>query len=146
MTDGNGDTHRGTCFCGGVEIEVSGAPAEMGFCHCRSCRSWSGGPVAAFLLYPKENVRVTRGEDKLAGFNKRGFSDRRWCADCGGHVLVYHPTLPITDVHAATVPSVDFRPAVHLNYAETVLPMQDGLPKLRDLPAEIGGSGETVPE
>mgnify|MGYP006899058352 CR=1 FL=1 len=28
--------------------------------------------------------------------------------------------------------------------AETVLPMKDGLPKLKDFPAEFGGSGETV--
>jgi hypothetical protein len=41
---------------------------------------------------------------------------------------------------------VAFAPAVHLNYAEAVLPMKDGLPKLRDFPAAAGGSGETVPE
>jgi hypothetical protein len=35
---------------------------------------------------------------------------------------------------------------VHVNYAETVLPMKDGLPKLRDFPAAFGGSGEMVPE
>ena len=46
----------------------------------------------------------------------------------------------------ATIPSVEFRPGVHVNYAETVLPMKDGLPKLRDFPAELGGSGVVVPE
>jgi hypothetical protein len=30
--------------------------------------------------------------------------------------------------------------------AETVPPMKDGLPKLRDFPAEAGGSGEVMPE
>jgi hypothetical protein len=39
-----------------------------------------------------------------------------------------------------------FRPTVHLNYAETVLPMKDGLPKLKDFPVEAGGSGEAIPE
>jgi hypothetical protein len=28
----------------------------------------------------------------------------------------------------------------------SVLRMKDGLPKLRDFPAELGGTGETVPE
>ena len=37
-------------------------------------------------------------------------------------------------------------PGVHVNYAETVLPMRDGLPKLKDFPAEFGGSGEMLPE
>jgi hypothetical protein len=27
-----------------------------------------------------------------------------------------------------------------------VLPMKDGLPKLKDFPSELGGSGETMPE
>lgn len=59
------DTGRcsGTCFCGAVEIEVSGEPVAMGYCHCASCR----------------------------------------------HV-------------------------------------RDGLPKMKDMPKEMGGSGETIPE
>jgi hypothetical protein len=39
-----------------------------------------------------------------------------------------------------------FKPTVHLNYAEAVLPMRDGLPKLKDFPAEVGGSGEAISE
>ena len=50
------------------------------------------------------------------------------------------------DIAPATLPGLDFKPAVHLNYEETVLPMKDGLPKLRDFPAEVGGTGETMPE
>jgi hypothetical protein len=33
---------------------------------------------------------------------------------------------------------------LHVNYAETVLPMRDGLPKVKDFPAEMGGSGEII--
>ena len=47
---------------------------------------------------------------------------------------------------AAILPTLKFRPGVHVNYAETVLPMRDGLPKLKDFPAELGGSGEQVAE
>ncbi len=52
----------------------------------------------------------------------------------------------MVDIAPATIPSLAFKPAVHLNYVETVLPMKDGLPKLRDFPAEVGGSGESLPE
>ena len=58
----------------------------------------------------------------------------------------YHPLMGVVDVYAATIPGVKFTPAVHVNYAETVLPMKDGLSKLRDFPAELGGSGAVVPE
>ena len=44
------------------------------------------------------------------------------------------------------MPGIDFKPVVHLNYAEAVLPMKDGLPKLRDFPAQAGGSGATIAE
>jgi hypothetical protein len=50
------------------------------------------------------------------------------------------------DVYAATIPTLAFTPGVHINYAETVLPMRDGLPKFKDVPAEFGGSGETIAE
>lgn len=140
------DTHRGTCFCGAVGIEVTGAPVEMGYCHCSSCRAFSGGPVNAFTLWKPEDVKVTKGAEFLGRYNKTEFSDRRFCTKCGGHVMVHHPGLGLTDVYAAIIPTLKFKPAVHLNYAETVLPMKDGLPKLRDFPAQVGGSGETVPE
>jgi hypothetical protein len=57
-----------------------------------------------------------------------------------------HAGLGLIDVYAGVIPTVAFKPAVHLNYEETVLPMKDGLPKLKDFPKEIGGSGEPVPE
>lgn len=64
----------------------------------------------------------------------------------GGHIMTNHPPLGLVDVFSATLPTLDFQPAVHVNYAETVLPMKDGLPKLKDFPKEFGGSGEAVPE
>ena len=140
------DTHTGTCFCGTVEVEVTGAPEAMGYCHCSSCRSWSAGPVNAFTLWKPENVRVTRGSESIGHFQKTGMSDRQFCTRCGGHVMADHPPLGLTDVYAATIPSVAFVPGVHVNYAESVLPMKDGLPKLKDFPSEFGGSGETMPE
>ena len=60
--------------------------------------------------------------------------------------MASHPPLNMVDVFAATIPDLAFVPVVHVNYGETVLRMKDGLPKLKDFPAEFGGSGETVPE
>ena len=139
-------TYKGQCFCGTVQIEVAGAPAAMGYCHCRSCRSWSGGPVNAFTLWEPSAVKVTAGADKVVTYQKTPLSQRQFCKKCGGHLMTNHPPLKLVDVFAATLPTLKFAPAVHVNYAETVLPMRDGLPKLKDFPKEFGGSGETVPE
>jgi hypothetical protein len=139
-------THVGSCFCGAVKLEVTGAPEAMGFCHCRSCRSWSGGPVNAFSLWKPDAVKVTAGADQLATFAKTPMSERKYCKKCGGHLMANHPPLGLVDVFSATLPTLAFKPGVHVNYAETVLRMRDGLPKLKDFPAELGGSGEALPE
>ncbi|HTI03555.1 MAG TPA: GFA family protein [Acidisoma sp.] len=136
----------GSCFCGTVTLEATGDPAAMGYCHCRSCRSWSGGPVNAFTLWKPDAVRVTAGADNVATFQKTPLSQRQYCSSCGGHLMTVHPTFGLIDVFAATIPTLAFVPGVHVNYAESVLPMKDGLPKMKDFPAELGGSGEMMAE
>jgi hypothetical protein len=140
------DTHSGTCYCGTVEIEVTGQPEGMGYCHCSACRSYTGTPVNAFTLWKPANVKITKGEDSLGRFKSSEMSVRRFCTKCGGHVMTDHPGLGLIDVFAGIIPTMPFQAGVHLNYEETVLPMKDGLPKLKDFPVEIGGSGEAMPE
>ncbi|MDL0429948.1 GFA family protein [Marinobacter sp. TBZ242] len=137
---------RGSCFCGTVEIEVRGVPEAMGYCHCESCRHWSAGPVNAFTLWKPEAASVIQGEDKLGTYRKTSQSYRKWCRICGGHVLTDHPSLGLVDVYAAIIPDVKFSPGVHVHYQERVLPVRDGIVKFRDVPAEMGGSGETMPD
>ena len=139
-------SYVGRCFCGAVEIEVTGAPEAMGYCHCNSCRSWSAAPVNAFTLWKSEAVKVKSGAEHVATFEKTAFSQRKHCKLCGGHLMAGHQPVGLIDVYAATIPALKFVPAVHVNYAETVLPMKDGLPKLKDFPAELGGSGVVLPE
>jgi hypothetical protein len=138
--------YRGKCFCGAVEIKVEGEPVAMGYCHCGSCRSWSAGPVNAFTLWQPQAVMFTKGEDKVGEFHKSTRSYRKWCKACGGHLLTDHPEFKLVDVYAATIPDFPFKPGVHVNYGDTVLRMKDGLPKFKDFPAEMGGSGQAVPE
>jgi hypothetical protein len=138
--------YKGECFCQSVRIEAVGEPEAMGYCHCRSCRSWSGGPVNAFTLWRPDAVKITAGAEQVGTFAKTPMSERQYCTKCGGHLMTVHPSLGLIDVFAATLPALKFRPGVHVNYAETVLPMRDGLPKLKDFPAELGGSGEQIAE
>jgi len=139
-------TYKGTCFCGAVEIAVMGEPALMGYCHCDSCRHWSAGPVNAFTLWKPDAVKYTKGGDNVLTYNKTEFSFRKSCKSCGGHLLTEHPTFGLTDVYAAIIPDLPFKPAVHVNYQDTVLHIKDGLPKFKDFPKEAGGSGDMLPE
>ena len=140
------ETYSGTCFCGAVVVEVTGAPEAMGYCHCNSCRSWSAAPVNAFTLWKPGAVKVTKGEEHVGTYNKTELSFRKYCRLCGGHVMTDHPTFGLIDVYAATIPSFPYSPGLHVNYGEKVLAIRDGLPKFKDFPEAFGGSGEMVAE
>ena len=142
----NRESYKGSCFCGAVEFTVSGEPAAMGYCHCESCRHWSAGPVNAFTLWSPEAVKITQGADNIETYNKTPQSSRKWCKTCGGHIFTEHPEMGLTDVYAAVLPQLPFQPGVHVNYQESVLHVRDGLPKMKDVPAEMGGSGDTLAE
>ena len=136
---------KGSCFCGAVKFSMSGEPAAMGYCHCTSCRHWSASPVNAFVLWRSDAVKVTQGADQIGSYSKTPKSIRKWCKACGGHIFTEHPAWGLTDVYAGVTPELAFKAGVHVNYQETVLRMQDDLPKMKDLPKEMGGSGATLP-
>ena len=52
----------------------------------------------------------------------------------------------LTDVYAAILPKLKFQPGLRVHYQETVLQLKDGLPKQKDVPKELGGSGVTLAE
>ena len=142
----NDITYKGRCFCGSIELAVTGEPAGMGYCHCSSCREWAAAPVNAFTLWKPENVSVTKGEEFIGVFHKTEQSHRKFCTNCGGHIMTAHPPFDLVDVYASIIPGIRFKPGVHVHYGEKVIPMKDGLPKFKDLPSDFGGSGETVAE
>jgi hypothetical protein len=139
-------SYTGGCFCGAVQFKVTGAPVAMGYCHCDSCRHWSAGPVNGFTLWKPEAFTVTKGESNIGTFNKTPQSMRKWCKTCGGHIFTDHPTFGMVDVYSAVLPEFPFKPSVHLFYAESKLRIKDGLPKCKDVPKEMGGSGELLAE
>ena len=142
------DIHTGGCLCGEVTFAVTGDPIAMGYCHCASCRGWLAAPVHQFTMWPEGSVAVTAGADAVTTFLKTPdtISHRQFCTKCGGAVMIRHPTLGAIDIPAANFDSLEFVPALHVNYAETVVPIKDGLPNMKGFPAEFGGTGETIPE
>jgi hypothetical protein len=140
------ESYTGHCFCGAVSIELTGEPNVMGYCHCTDCASWAGAPINAFSLWAPESVKVTAGADKLASFAKTEASYRKFCSDCGGHVMSEHPALGMIDVYLNVVPDKPHEPTLHIFYAEKTVSVADGLPKYADMPTEFGGSGNTLPD
>ncbi|MEM7009709.1 MAG: GFA family protein [Thermodesulfobacteriota bacterium] len=139
-------TYEGSCFCGDVEIKVTGEPIAMGYCHCEDCRKWAAAPVNAYTLWEPNSVKFIKGQDNTITYHKTDKSYRVACKTCGGHILTDHKAMDIFDVYASIIPEFNFEPVIHVHYQETVLRIKDGLPKFKDLPAEVGGSGELIEE
>jgi hypothetical protein len=102
--------------------------------------------VNAFTLWKPDDVRITQGVENIGTYNKTPHSYRKWCKICGGHIFTKHPGMGLTDVSAAVIPDLPFKAGVHVHYQETVLPIRDGVTKLKDLPKEMGGSGARMSE
>jgi hypothetical protein len=134
------------CMCGAVQLQLTGEPPVMAFCHCDSCRGWLGAPIHAASLWPAANVKITQGADKLGLYKRTEASHRKFCTSCGTPVLVEHPAIGMVDVPAGRIPALDYKPGLHVHYGEKVLAVRDGLPKFKDFPKDFGGSGDVVPE
>ena len=139
-------TYKAVCFCGAVELRLSGDPIIMGYCHCDSCKSWSAAPVSTFTLWSPDSVEIIKGADNILTYNKTERSYRKSCKTCGGHLLNEFKPMALLDVYADIISDFSFEPVMHVFYGESVLPIKDGLPKYKDLPEEAGGTGKQLPE
>lgn len=116
------------------------------YCHCTSCRRWSGQPVTACILWPEDRVEFLSGLEKLHRFSITGHAEggKFSCQVCGGAVCTFVPNGRLYDVFGGVLEDFSFRPTMHINYGERVLSLQDDLPKYRDMPERSGGSGVLI--
>src|SRR4030095_7687097 len=92
------------CFCGAVQVELTGQPNVQAYCHCSSCRGSVGAPGSAASVWPTPNVKVVKGAEKLGLFKKTEASHRQFCTSCGCPVLVLPPGIGMTDVLVRHIP------------------------------------------
>ena len=77
--------YKGSCLCGAVRYQISGALRPIIYCHCSQCRKTSGHYVAAtaaansdLQIEPSAQLRWYRSSPQA----QRGF-----CATCGASVF-----------------------------------------------------------
>ena len=132
---------KGKCMCGLVKVEIDGYPIAMILCHCKVCRSWSACPVNGATLFKPDQVKILGNKQFLDKFSLSEGHDRKWCNNCGGHILTDHTnTYGVIDVYGSILDNFEFKPTAHFNYESTILPIKDGLPKFKDFPKDFGGS------
>jgi len=72
----------GSCLCGAVRYEITGALRDVVVCHCEMCRK-SHGHIGASTAAPRDgpNMIASRG---LKWYQSCGFARRGLCGECGG--------------------------------------------------------------
>ena len=140
------DKIKGGCFCGAVELRVTGEPSAMGYCHCKDCAAWSATPINSYSFWEPDQIEITKGIENIKTFSKTDHSKRKFCKKCGGHLMTEHPGSNVVDIFAVILEGFLFEPAIHVNYESKTVSVKDGLPKFKDLPEEFHGSGEILPE
>ncbi len=137
------EAHQGTCYCGAVQVTVTGPPVAAGYCHCESCRKWHAAPINAWSAWPQQNVEI-KGD--VITSSKTEKTRRKSCSVCGGCVANELPGPGMIAVYPMTLFGSDYRfePTMHLFYDERVMDVSDGIPKFRNAPEGLGGSGEVV--
>jgi hypothetical protein len=112
---------EGGCLCGAVRFEATGAPIDVAWCHCESCRKHSGAPVSVFVAIPHDAYKVTKGE--ITKFNSSPGRWRGFCARCGSTLTCEgEPSSAETHFHIGSIDhAAQFQPTRHI-FPEERLP------------------------
>jgi hypothetical protein len=107
---------RGTCLCGGVELEVTEPVPRVTHCHCASCKKLSGGPGTVNGRARTDSIRVLRGRELLRTFQPDEGSAKTFCSRCGSNV--FGGGWPESEFASVRLPAIDTpfegRPTRHI--------------------------------
>jgi hypothetical protein len=102
---------QGSCLCGGVAYEITGAPQRMYYCHCSRCRLGRSAAHAANVFFGDAGFRWTRGADLVCDYAlpQAQFFAVAFCGRCGGAVPRVAAARHIVNVPAG---SLDTEPGI----------------------------------
>lgn len=129
---------RGTCLCGEVSYETSGAAHLMSHCHCSKCRKFSGSAFLTFARVDRVHFRWKHGEALVSTFESSHGCYRSFCRNCGSPLPVLRADLSNVLIPAGTIDDdPGCRPSFHIFSASKAdwYEIQDSLPQYHHWPA-----------
>jgi hypothetical protein len=129
------------CLCGAIQVRVHGQPLAQFYCHCDDCQAVHGAAYVGIAVFPSQAVEVIKGTPTSWTYKSL---PRERCASCGTYLIARVPDAELTGVKANLLPPGMFRPEFHIHCQHAVLPVVDGLPHYRALPAAFGGADDVV--
>jgi hypothetical protein len=124
----------GSCLCGGVRFEVTGALGPVALCHCGMCRKASGSAFAANASVARTAFRLASGAELVRRYQSSPGHWRCFCGRCGAPLFGEIATMP--DLIRLRLGLLDgdpgARPAYHwaVNFKAPWWEVTDALPQL----------------
>lgn len=97
-------SHKGGCYCGALQFELSAKPVMKAQCHCRECQYFSGGGPNYFMVVPDQGFTYTKGTP--ATFAREDLPapvTREFCGACGTHITSRRIGLPMAIIKVGTL-------------------------------------------
>jgi adenylate cyclase len=132
---------KGGCLCGAIRYEVNAPPISTGYCHCSSCRKFTGSAVMAWTAFPASAVRFLDEEPRY--FASSPIAKRGFCPKCGAS-LTYKLVKPRETawlvLHTSSLDKPEsYAPSVHSGI-ENKMPwfdILDDLPRTRSAESRV---------
>jgi hypothetical protein len=77
---------RGSCNCGAIRFEVTGAPQGISMCHCGQCRKQSGG-IWSSAYVERSDLHI---EGHPQWYASSAAAQRGFCPTCGAFLFWAH--------------------------------------------------------
>jgi hypothetical protein len=76
----------GSCLCGQVAFEITGALLGVSCCHCSLCRKASGVAATATIVVAADQLRWISGRELVQQFERPSGYGVAFCRKCGAPV------------------------------------------------------------
>lgn len=124
---------RGSCLCGAIRYEITGALGSIVMCHCAQCRKAQGGAFAVNAAVHSTDFAIVAGSHALAAFESSPGKLRHFCRECGSPIFSTRASVPgVVRVRIGTLDlPLDARPEAHI-FVESKAEwdaIHDGLPQ-----------------
>ncbi|MCY1505155.1 Glutathione-dependent formaldehyde-activating enzyme [compost metagenome] len=133
-------TMSGSCLCGAVRYEITGAFKFLGNCHCSMCRKAHGAAFVTWGIVDPDQFHWVAGKEFVHGYESSPGNRRCFCKQCGA---------PLVSTHSGRVGEVvvgtldgdpGLRPSEHIFVGSKASwhEITDGLPQHAEWPPEVG--------
>lgn len=122
----------GSCLCDAIAYQADADMTRIVHCHCRTCRKTHAAAFSSVTAVPRETFRWTRGSDLLGAFESSPGKFRRFCTQCGAHLMAERAAQPVVllrlgclDTEASRKPEVHIWRSEGASWYDPALPVAE---------------------